>query len=251
MLRCAAGTRCPRQYFLHYIEQAQPAFRPVALAFGTAWHAAVGEYLLNLSSHEPASTDDLVDVFRVSLEAALQADSVPVLFEGNEDAGALVDKAREMIDVFKARVPVPDKVIAVEQAFSVQLFHPATGEVLDVPLIGAIDAVVVQDGHVTLLELKSGKNKWSSDQLEYDQQSTAYLMAARELDIPAKAVSLVVTTKAKKPDVQIERLVRHPQDEDALVELAVTVLAAVEAGIDHRIRGWQCKCCPFAGACAP
>jgi hypothetical protein len=71
------------------------------------------------------------------------------------------------------------------------------------------------------------------------------------MEIPAKAVSLIVSTKARKPDVQIERLVRHPQDEDELVELAVTVLAAVEAGIDHRIRGWQCKCCPFAGACAP
>jgi len=92
---------------------------------------------------------------------------------------------------------------------------------------------------------------WSADQLDYDNQSTAYLMAARAMEIPAEAVALVVTTKAKKPDVQIERLVRHPRDEDELVELAVTVLAAVEAGIDHRIRGWQCKTCPYAGECQP
>ena len=56
------------------------------------------------------------------------------------------------------------------------MYHPATGEVLDVPLVGAMDAIVVQNGQVTLLELKSGKKKWSSDQFEYDQQSTGYLM---------------------------------------------------------------------------
>jgi hypothetical protein len=27
------------------------------------------------------------------------------------------------------------------------------------------------------------------------------------------------------------------------------VLRAVDAGVDHPLRGWQCRCCQFAGAC--
>jgi hypothetical protein len=33
--------RCPRAYFFKNIEQATPAFRPVCLAFGTAWHETI------------------------------------------------------------------------------------------------------------------------------------------------------------------------------------------------------------------
>lgn len=131
-----------------------------------------------------------------------------------------------------------------------ELAHPVTGELLPVPLVGALDALVVEDGAETIWELKTGKRKWSADALDYDLQTTSYRIAARELgrgdDL---ALKLVLTTKATQPDVQVERLVRHRRDERELVETIFAVHRAVEAGVDFPNRGWQCRTCAWAGAC--
>lgn len=239
-------TACPRRYFLQYVEPIPPAFRSIALAFGTAFHDTVGEHLTR-----SATTDELHDVLRDTLEAAVHADGAPVLFDDEEqDLGAVTDIGIRMLDAFVAKVPVPEQVLGIEVPFSIDLAHPVTGEVLDTPLVGAMDAIVVENGKPTILELKTAKRRWSADQLELDLQPTAYQMGARQLGIDEPELKLVVTTKAKNPDVQIERLVRHRGDEHELAELAFTVDRAVRAGIDHRIRGWQCKTCPWAAACA-
>ena len=52
-----------------------------------------------------------------------------------------------------------------------------------------------------------------------------------------------------------ERLVLHVHtevsaDEDDLAYVARGVLRAVAAGVDHPIRGWQCKGCPFMAVCS-
>jgi hypothetical protein len=104
-------------------------------------------------------------------------------------------------------------------------------------------------GRTEIWELKTGKKKFSADQLEYDPQPTAYVMAARELGYEDAGVKLLVTTKTREPDVQIERLVRRRADERELAETVLDVLHAVRAGVDVRIRGWGCRSCAFAGVC--
>jgi hypothetical protein len=74
-------------------------------------------------------------------------------------------------------------------------------------------------------------------------------MAARALGHDDAGVKLVLTTKGKKPDVQVEELVRHQRDERELVETVFAVARAVDAGVDYPARGWQCKTCPYAQAC--
>jgi len=60
---------------------------------------------------------------------------------------------------------------------------------------------------------------------------------------------LLVTTKTKTPDVQIERLVRHERDEDEFVHVAFGVHRAIAAGVDYPKRDWGCRSCPFADRC--
>lgn len=163
--------------------------------------------------------------------------------------GSNIDLGIRMLDVFLAKVPLPDEVLGVELAFVLELAHPVTGEVAPLPIIGAIDALVVEGGRPGVWELKTGKKKWSADALEYDPQMTAYSMAARELGHDNAELKLLVTTKTKNPDVQIERLVRHRADRQELDETALTVLHAVKQGIDYRVRGWACKTCAHAGVC--
>ncbi len=246
--RIQTHVRCPRQYAMKYIERMPPEFRPVALAFGSAWHETIGEYLERAGK---ATTPELVEVFAESLDHGLAEDDAPVLFQDDETRDDLVETARQMIEVFRVKVPFPQRVIEIERSFSLELTHPATGEVLPVPVVGSIDAIIENDGIKVVWELKSAKKKWSADQIEFDLQSSTYLSAARALGHENPQVELLITTKSKRPDVQIERLVRHRRDEQELAELTFAVLAAIETGIDYRIRGWQCRSCQWAGSCPP
>lgn len=244
--------QCPRKYFFHYIEKAEPAFRPLALSFGHSFHAAVQHHLVRSSQEQPVPREELHEVFRDALEQATKADGPPLLFEDEEqDLGSVIDAGIRMLDAFVEKVPLPEKVLGIEVPLSLELMDPLTGEVLDRPLVGAIDAVVLENGKPVIWELKTGKRRWGPDQLEFDPQPTAYRMGARRYGLNTPEVKLLVTTKTKKPDVQIEHLVRHPGDEQELTELALSVHRAVDVGIDHRVRGWQCRSCQYAGACAP
>jgi hypothetical protein len=74
-------------------------------------------------------------------------------------------------------------------------------------------------------------------------------VSARQLAAIQAACRLLLTTKTREPDVQIERLARRRGDERELTETVLDVLHAVHAGVDVRIRGWGCRSCVFASVC--
>lgn len=236
--------QCPRKYFYQYVERCEPDFRPVALAFGTAWHAAIGHHLLYETTPE-----EVQSVFRDTLAREVEGGRAPVLFEDEEDLGMCIDLGVRMLDTFIERVDQPDQVIGVEVVFSLELADPSTGEILPVPLIGAIDALVVEKNKPCIWELKTSKKKWAADQLEFDLQPVAYKLGARVHEVFDPQLKLIVATKNKKPDVQVETVVRHRADEEELAHVAMSVLRAVDAGVDHPLRGWQCRSCQHASGC--
>lgn len=238
---------CPRRYFFHYVEEAQPAFRAAASAFGSAWHAVIQHWLTS----ESVPQEELETYFRDDLAARLQDGRMPVLFDDDETEGKLADTGIKMLRVFVARVARPEVVVGVEVPFSMSLTHPTTGEVLGVPVVGAVDALVVSDGQKVVVELKTSKRRWSTDQLEYDLQLSLYKKAAWHLGYADAALRLLVTTKAVHPDVQAEDVVRHDADIAEVVDVIFGVHAAAAAGVDYRTRGWQCNGCPYSERCRP
>lgn len=241
---------CPRKYFLHYVEQVPGAFRAAAVAFGSAWHTVIQYWL----TREGVGQDELETYFRDELSARLADERVPVLFDDeDENEGRLIDTGLKMLRIFFARVPRPEVVLGVEVPFSMELTHPLTGEVLGVPLIGAVDAVVADEGQKYIWELKTAKRRWSpGDQVEFDLQVSVYArLAARHLGHAGAPVRLVITTKTVHPEVQVENPIRHEGDEKEVLDVIFGVHAAVAAGVDYRNRGWQCKTCQYAEACRP
>lgn len=236
---------CPRRYYLKYVKEVQPAFKAAASAFGSAWHSTVGYWL---SREVPQQ--ELEDYFRDDVLGRLRADRVPVLFDDeDENEGRLVETGIKMLRVFLGRVRRPDEVIGIEVPFSLELAHPATGEILGVPLIGAVDAIIGENGRKYIWELKTAKRRWSADQIEFDLQISAYTLAARHIDHADGTLRLVIATKTTHPDVQIEDPVRHEVDESEALDVIFGVHQAVAAGVDYPNRGWQCRSCPFADAC--
>jgi CRISPR/Cas system-associated exonuclease Cas4 (RecB family) len=242
--------QCPRKFYLQYIKGVAPAFRPLALVFGSAWNETIAEHLTRSRPERPVPVEELRAHLHDGLIRGVDRDDVPVLFEDEEqDIGAVIDVAMRMLDVFLARVPLPEQVHGVEVPFRLKLVQPLTGEIHPRPHVGAIDAIVEERGRPVVWELKTGKRRWSADQLDFDLQPTAYGMAARALGYDGAGVTLLVTTKGEKPEVQVERLLRHRRDELELVETVFAVTRAVDAGVEWPNRGWQCPTCPYAQAC--
>jgi CRISPR/Cas system-associated exonuclease Cas4 (RecB family) len=242
--------QCPRKYNLQYIRHIPPAFRPVALPFGSAWHNAIGTWLANSAVGDEIGRDVVKHIFGEDLEREVATSRVPVLFDHEDDT---VEKAialgHRMVDAFLDAVPLPERVLGVETPFALEVDDVARGGILPVPLIGAVDAIVVEDGRPVVWELKTAAKRWSADQTEFDQQSTAYAQAMRVDGYAGVSAKLIITTKAAKPTVQIESVPRTRADERELAVTAASVLRAVEAGVDHPARGWQCRTCPWATEC--
>jgi ATP-dependent helicase/DNAse subunit B len=225
---------CPRRFFLRNELKVKPDFRPAALALGVAWHAVVDEWLMR-----NATTEQLQDQLRDHLQAELIESDVPVLFDAeDENEGRFIDLAMKMLRTFVIRMKRPDKVIGVEVPFALELVHPETGEVLDVPVIGAIDALVVEAGKTAVWELKTGAKRWSVDQCETELQITMYLHATQEKGLVDPALRIIVTTKTALPTVQVADVSRVAGDIDELIETFFSVSRAIAAGVDHPARSW-------------
>jgi putative RecB family exonuclease len=241
---------CPRRYFHQYTERATPAFKSVSLVLGTAWHATLAEHFTRSRPDDLVPVDELRAHLRDGIVRGVGGDEVPVLFDEEEQStGAVVDTAMMMLDAFLEHVPLPERVLGVEVPFRLELAHPATGEIHALPLVGAMDAIVEEEGRTVVLELKTGKRRWSQEEVALDLQPSAYRTAARALGYDRPALRLLLTTKAKKPAVQVEDLVRHDRDEQEFIELVFDVHRAIDAGAGYRVRGWQCGTCPHAGPC--
>ena len=221
----------------------------MALPFGSAWHATIARALYDQGDGHQPDAGELKATFRHELDRELRQDGPPVLFEGEETEAVIVEIGGRMIQAFLEQVPRPDNVLGLEVPFSIEAYDPATGELLGVPIIGALDGVLEEHGGTVVLELKSGKKRWSDEKIAHDLQASVYRAGAKSRGIPEPEQRLVVTTKSERPQVQIERLVRTDDDELEVMDTAANVLRAIEAGVDHRIRSWRCASCPVAGAC--
>ncbi len=239
---------CPRKYYLAYTEPRAPKdYFPASLALGSAWHAVVASWL-----NREAVDDALDERLREDLRERLRRDDLPILFDTpDENAEHFIEHAVKMFKTFRESVPRPRKVLGTEIPFETELVHPTTGEVLPVPVIGALDAVVIEEDDIgSLWELKAGR-KWAPDRVEHDAQVTLYRKAARELGYDGVRLRVLVATKTKEPQVQALDIDRSDADEAELAELFFDVYRAIEAGVSYRQRGWACRSCQYASSCRP
>ena len=246
---------CPRAFEFRYRLGATPEHVPVPLAFGIAIHSALAAHYESIRmTNSPPSNEEVLQAFRDAWAAAVDG-PIPLQAANDDEedeAVAHVDKGVAMLTAFRTHplTAVPVTVKAVEQRFSVPLFHPQTGEVLDERLSGVVDLVVEEDGRLVVIDHKSAAKKFAADQLRYDFQLTGYQLAARELGMGEVGLRYQILTKTKKPALYLEELRRDEQDEKEFLEIVVGVLKAIDAGVSYPVRGWQCRSCPYQAACS-
>jgi len=246
--------RCPRQFELHYVRGVAAAFVPIALAFGSAFHAALAAFYREVkATRTPLRRDLMLDVFRTEWSNAVDG---PVPLQSDESDGesaeTMVDKGISMLHAFAAHAEgaLDDvEVEEVERSFAVSIHHPDTGCVMEEQLVGAMDLVTRECGRRVVTEHKTSAKRYSSDQLRHDQQVTAYKVAARQDGLGEVGLRFQVTTKTRVPVVQVADVERNAQDEDDFLRTAAGVLLAIDAGVSYPVRGWACQTCAYAHAC--
>jgi putative RecB family exonuclease len=240
---------CPRKYELRYVRGIAPAFVPVALAFGTAFHAAVARYFMGVQAGTVPELDAVVQVFADIWRQQLDG-PVPVQANDDEALDAVPALAERMLRAFYAHAATKTvQVEGIEHAFAVDLHDPDSGEVLDEKLVGFFDLVLREGERRVVVELKTAAKKYSQDQLDFDLQPTAYKFAAGEMGWTDAMIKYAIVTKTKLPAIQEETVLRGPLARDDFLRTVFGVLRAIDAGISYPVRGWQCRSCPFKAPC--
>jgi CRISPR/Cas system-associated exonuclease Cas4 (RecB family) len=244
---------CSRRFELKYVRGVAPAFVPVNLAFGSAIHEALAAHYAEIkSTGSPLRRDLVLDVFRAAWAKAEYGEIPLQAVEDGDDPGQMIDKGVSMLHCFaehESKAP-PFDVEAVELGFTVPLYDPDTGEVLDEALVGTMDLVVTENNRRIVVEHKTAARKFGQDQLRFDIQVSGYKLAARELGLGENVgLRFQVITKTKVPAVQVADVERDHNDEEDFVRTAVGVLRAIDAGVSFPVRGWQCRSCPYEYAC--
>ena len=242
--------RCSRQYEHRYILRTPPSHRSGALAFGSAVHIALAAFYRRLMEQQPEPTAaELQQAFADAWRRELDGPT-PVLLDKNETPESLLDKGTGLMQVFHDQAQRPERVVGVEEPFSIELCDLETGEVLEPRLVGVLDAVIEdQPGKFQILEHKTASRRYTETTLTHDLQVTAYCLAAPLLGLGQAGVTLQVLLKQKTPALEIHHLTRTRRDHQDLLQTVAGVHRAIEVGAFFPARDWWCTGCPFAGPC--
>jgi CRISPR/Cas system-associated exonuclease Cas4 (RecB family) len=241
---------CPRRFEFRYVRGLAPAFIPVALAFGTAFHSALARFYSGMQSKKAAPELELLEqTFRDSWAQQLKG-KAPLQVDDDEDLGAVIDLAVRMLRAFYTYAAgTLVEVEAIETPFTAELFDPVNGEVLDETLVGVLDLVLREGDRRVIVEHKTSAKKFSQEQLDTDPQMSGYAFAANQLGWADTGLRYSIVTKTKSPAVQVENVLRGPLAENDFLRTVVGVLRSIDAGVSYPVRGWQCRSCPFAEPC--
>lgn len=252
----ASGLRtleeCPREFWLRYVRGLPREDLPPAMVLGSAVHAALATFYRSL--RDGVAVPDVAAMLVVAaaeIEAAV-AGAVPVAFEGGMTADDLVAEAERMLVAFGPLAFVPERVLAVEESFAVQLGDG--GE----ELVGVFDLVVEHEGELWVIDHKVTKRSGVPRSTLEDRQLALYAWAAGELfGNETVRVFHQALVRTKVPKVELVEVPRDERDEVEVGEALTAGFRFVElalASSDPRLlfsrrRNWRCDRCGHREAC--
>jgi putative RecB family exonuclease len=233
---------CALKYRFQYIDRIPAPWRPAALAFGSAIHAAIEWFHRERFAGRTPEPEAVQRMFEADWYAA---NLDPVVFAEKDSKESLREKGREMLEVYLAEsngsLPA-----AIEDRFEIDLFDPETGEVLDVRLRGIID-LVEEDG--TLVELKTAARTFDTGSLERHLQLSTYALVQtlRTGEIPKLRIDALLKTKVP----QLKRLpaTRTVEDLAWTVRLIEMVARSIQSGLFFPNPSYRCSECEFFAPC--
>lgn len=252
---------CPRQWFYSKVEGRRPDDVSAKLVLGVAVHEALASFYAAMRDGDaPLTHEVLSEIAAASVHRAVRGGS-PIAFEEDEDVGTLVDRARGLLRAFMATGYRPQRVLAVEEPFTLALADPEIGELLpyEERVVGVIDLVAEEDGRVVVVDHKTAARSDKQKGERADTQMAFYAWAARQVlgedRIELRYQNLI---KTNVPKVELQVIDLRKVDEREAFEAAASAIELIHVAVAHphgkrlmgRRRSWRCKECGFRRHCA-
>lgn len=243
--RLRAYQNCSLAFYFRYVSKEQPEFTPAALAFGSAFHRAAEEALVQRMAGAEPTVDALMPIFDASLDESEAG--APIRWGEREDRTGAVEQAKRMLTAWLATEQPFGRIIGVEQPFEIVL-----AEWLP-KLQGRADLVIEDDATITLLDIKTSRTHWGPDEIEAGQdQLLLYREGLRDLiEDTGKTVRLGwwIVGKVKQAWVDLIYVPDPLPAMDRPIKIASIILEAIEKQIFVPSPGWACSTCPHRTAC--
>lgn len=234
---------CGLKYKYHYLDKLPKPFRPSALLFGGALHAALQWFHEERMKGKETSLDMLYRIFDADWYS--QKLGGTIRFKEGEQEMALTHLAKEFLAMYAKEKHKP--VEGCEVRFTVPLVNPVTGKDLGIVLEGYFDMVEADE---TIVEYKTSAQTLSTDDIDSRLQLTAYSYAYELLHHkPPKGLKVVNFVKAKKPRMVVSETKRDKHSYKGFLHVATEVFNGINAGIFVPHMGYWCKDCEYANIC--
>jgi CRISPR/Cas system-associated exonuclease Cas4 (RecB family) len=245
--------QCPRKYRFQYVEGRTWEFMPAALAYGKAIHQAAACFYQHFQESRTKPELDAVLLAFTSAWSGECSKLPPVKFQGDVGPVKLEEQGRALLTLFHQEIQ-PREIYAVEMPFCTDLVNPATGEVLEVKLVGFLDLVEKdQDGSVIVAEIKTSSKRYSEGEGENRLDGFTYAYALKRLGIVGACEPLLIRydilIKTKTPAFQQIFYNRGPEDDRRFLRQINEVLRAIDRQAFYPNFGWWCAGCPFQTPC--
>jgi len=239
---------CSLKWRFQYLDRLPRLTASVNQAFGIAMHAALNWLHKARKDNRNPPLAEVLQVFDADWYAQTQTEgNLTVHFDDVSDATLLAHKGKELLTQYYHQPA--GQVRDSEVWFTLPLVNPATGEVLDVPLRGAIDLIETDD---VIVEFKAPQKAPPITALPDDIQVTTYAYAYEKLfgKLP-REIRKISFVRTKVPRVDPPQITgRDHQDFERLFHLGREVVKGVRAGVFLPSRGcWLCNDCEYDQDC--
>lgn len=239
---------CSLQFAFQRIFKLAPAFTPVSLSFGNAFHRACEWVNLIRKEGKRPVKAEAADLFQSLWDRQVQEDK-DIRFDEDQDAESCGKQGRDMMGCLVDSLDPEEKILAINEPFAVPLVD-AAGNVLETPMIGEIDTVTVKAGRKALVDWKTSGRRWPKGKADLDLQPTVLLYGFRQLHGELPGFRFDVIVKNKTPVFEQHVTERGPDQFHRMVELVKLAESMIAAG--HFLpneQSFYCDGCPYQAAC--
>jgi CRISPR/Cas system-associated exonuclease Cas4 (RecB family) len=255
---------CARAWKYRYVERVQTPTAS-ALAFGSAFHEAVGQYIVGNATLEEGLRIPVHAIWLGKWADKMESQHDDIAWEENSPED-FKDLALRMLvgelevtgggpkrKVRNASVLLNDfKPLIENGAPAVEKYVQFTVPGVPIPIVGYID-LILEDG--TPVDFKTAAKAWYAAKAHAELQPAFYLAALSQNGyfVPDNKFLYVVFTKTKTPKVQIVETKRTPAQLFWLADTIRDVWESVERGAfpPSGVGSWKCcaKYCGFWNIC--
>lgn len=238
---------CPLKFYFKYIEGLEEKFTSASLALGGAIHAAV-EFHFNelMAGCAPPDQDTMLNVFWEGWNS--RCETAAIQLGKGEDLDSIGKTADRVVAAFRASDfarPV-GRILGVEEELRQELIPGLPA------ILGRIDLIVETDEALKIIDLKTARSRWSTDQAERaGEQLMLYAALVKDL-VPGKPIQLefAVITKAVNPTVECFPVSFHQGRVERTKRVMEKVWSAVQSGHFYPAPSpMTCPGCSFRNEC--